>query len=82
MVNVQGAKGTMKEWASEGKLTANVIKAAVFKSAEDVEQRFNEMPMTWNQIWTKMKNTALMKCAKIHGDGRAPTLMVTQNRRE
>lgn len=61
MVNVQGAKGTMKEWASEGKLTANVIKAAVFKSAEDVEQRFNEMPMTWNQIWTKMKNTALMK---------------------
>jgi tape measure domain-containing protein len=30
MVNVQGVEGTMKDWASEGMLTADVIKAALF----------------------------------------------------
>ncbi len=60
MRNVKGAQGSMKEWASEGLLTADVIKAAVFQSATEVEQRFNEMPMTWSQIWTGMKNQAVV----------------------
>lgn len=59
MVNVKGATGTMKEWAAEGLLTADVIKAAMFNSADDVEQRFANMPMTWGQMWTMMKNQAL-----------------------
>lgn len=59
MRNVQGATGTMKDWAAEGKLTADVIKAAVFNSADEVEERFNNMPKTWSQIWTSMKNRAI-----------------------
>ena len=59
MRNVQGATGTMKEWAAEGLLTADVIKAAVFNSADEVEERFNKMPKTWAQIWTSMKNRAI-----------------------
>lgn len=59
MHNVQKAKGTMKDWASEGKLTADVIKAAVFRSADEVEERFARMPMTWGQVWTSMKNRAI-----------------------
>ncbi len=59
MRNVQKANGTMKDWASEGKLTADVIKAAVFNSADEVEERFNKMPKTWGQIWTSMKNRAI-----------------------
>ncbi len=59
MQNVKGATGSMKEWASEGLLTADVIKAAVFKSAGDVEEKFEDMPMTWAQVWTKMQNTAV-----------------------
>ncbi len=59
MRNVQGATGTMKDWASEGKLTADVIKAAVFNSADEVEERFNKMPKTWGQVWTSMKNRAV-----------------------
>lgn len=60
MRNVQGATGTMKEWAAEGLLTADVIKAAVFNSADEVEQKFSEMPMTWGQAMTMIKNQALM----------------------
>jgi tape measure domain-containing protein len=59
MVNVRGATGTMKEWASEGLLTADVIKNAMFSSSEEVEERFAKMPKTWSQIWTGMKNRAV-----------------------
>ena len=59
MRDVQGLEGTMKDWASEGLLTADVIKAAVFRSADEVEERFANMPKTWSQIWTSMKNRAI-----------------------
>lgn len=58
MHNVQGATGSMKEWAAEGLLTADVIKAAVFNSATEVEERFKQMPMTWSQVWTTAQNVA------------------------
>lgn len=59
MRNVQGATGAMKDWSSEGLLTAGVIKAAVFNSADEVEARFQQMPMTWGQVWTQMQNKAI-----------------------
>lgn len=59
MRNVQGATGAMKDWSSEGLLTADVIKTAVFNSADEVEARFQQMPMTWGQVWTQMQNKAI-----------------------
>ena len=59
MRNVQKAKGSMKEWASEGLLTADVIKAALFSSADNIEKRFAEMPLTFAQAWTGFKNAAV-----------------------
>lgn len=59
MRNVQGATGAMKDWSSEGLLTADVIKAAVFNSADEVEARFQQMPMTRGQVWTQMQNKAI-----------------------
>lgn len=56
MRNVQGAKGTMKDWASEGLLTADVIKAALFSSADAINEKFESMPMTWGQVWTQIMN--------------------------
>lgn len=65
MVNVQGAEGTMKDWASEGMLTADVIKAALFSSADEIESRFENMPMTFGQVWTSIKNQALVQFQPI-----------------
>lgn len=59
MRNVQGAEGSMKDWASEGLLTADVIKNALFSSADEIETRFEKMPKTWAQIWTGMQNKAI-----------------------
>ncbi len=67
MRNVQGAEGSMKEWAAEGLLTAEVIKAAMFESADTVEERFNNMPMTWAQVWIGIQNKALAVLNPILG---------------
>ncbi len=57
MRNVEGATGSMKEWAAEGMLTADVIKNAMFYSADEVEARFEQMPMTISQIGTVAYNS-------------------------
>lgn len=60
MINVQGAQGSMKEWASEGLLTADVIKAAMFSAADEINEKFEEIPVTWSEVGNSIKNTALM----------------------
>ena len=59
MTNVQGATGSMKDWASEGMLTADVIKAAMFNASEQVNEQFENMPKTFGQVATSLKNQAL-----------------------
>lgn len=59
MRNVEGATGSMKDWASQGLLTSEVIKNALFNSAEQIESRFNKMPMTWGQVWNTVMNKAI-----------------------
>lgn len=66
MRNVQGATGTMKDWAAEGLLTSDVIKAALFSSADEIETRFAQMPRTWAQNWTMMKNNAIMALQPLY----------------
>lgn len=53
--------GQIRAMAQEGQLSADIVKAAIFASADDINEKFNQMPMTWNQVWTSMKNTAIMK---------------------
>lgn len=52
--------GQIREMASEGELSADVVKAAIFASADEINAKFEEMPMTWGQIWQSMKNTAMI----------------------
>lgn len=56
MTNVVKAKGTMKDWASDGLLTAEVIKASMFRAADETEARFKKIPLTYADIWTTFKN--------------------------
>lgn len=50
----------LKDIASEGIISAEMVKAALFYAAEETNENFESMPMTWNQIWTSFKNDALM----------------------
>lgn len=50
------SKGDLKELSSEGVITSDIIKNAMFSAADQINDRYSKMPMTWSQIWTKMKN--------------------------
>lgn len=51
--------GEMRELASEGAVTAEVVKNAMLGAAEETNAAFEQMPMTWSQVWTSMQNIAL-----------------------
>ena len=58
MINA-GVEGTMKEWSAEGLITADVIKNAMFAVADETEERFRRLPMTWGQVWTTTVNNII-----------------------
>ena len=52
--------GQIRNMASEGKLSSDVVKQAILASADEVDAKFNQMPMTWAQVGQSIKNTAEM----------------------
>lgn len=52
--------GQIRDMAADGEITADIVKAAIFSAADDINAKFDEMPMTWGQIWQSMQNTAVM----------------------
>lgn len=51
--------GQMREMASEGAITADVVKNAMLSVAEETNAAFEQMPLTWSQVWTMAGNVAL-----------------------
>ena len=52
--------GEIRNMAQEGELTASVVKSALLASAEETNQKFNEIPLTWSDVWTQASNMAIM----------------------
>ena len=52
--------GELKNVSSEGMITADVIKNALFNSAEETNAKFAEMPMTFAEVGQSIQNEALM----------------------
>ena len=48
--------GQLKQLGSEGKITADVIKSALFNSAEETQAKFAEMPMTFQEVGQQLSN--------------------------
>lgn len=53
------SKGELKELSSQGVITSDIIKNAMFSAADQINDRFNKMPMTWSQVWSKVKNSTI-----------------------
>lgn len=53
------SQGELKELASEGAITSDVIKNALFNSAGDIEEKFKQLPKTWGDIGTVIKNSSI-----------------------
>lgn len=48
--------GQLKQLGPEGKITADVIKSALFNSADETQAKFNEMPMTFQEVGQQLSN--------------------------
>lgn len=50
----------IKELAADGVITADVIRNSMFYAADEINAKFETMPMTFGQVWQSFQNTALM----------------------
>ena len=52
--------GKIRTLASDGQITADIVKNAMLSATNEINTQFNSMPMTWNQVWTGICNNALV----------------------
>lgn len=52
-------KGELKEMSSDGVITADIIKRAMFAAADETNKRFQQIPMTFGDLATNVKNNAI-----------------------
>jgi tape measure domain-containing protein len=52
-------KGELKEMSSDGVITADIIKNAMFAAANETNAQFEKLPMTFAQVGTVIGNTLL-----------------------
>ena len=52
--------GQIREMAAEGQISSEIVKNALLSAAEETDAKFAQMPMTWGQVFTSVKNQALM----------------------
>lgn len=50
--------GEIRSLASEGQITADIVKAAMFDNADEINEKFKDMPKTWAQVWQSVQNQA------------------------
>ena len=53
------AEGSIKKYASQGLVTAEVVKNALFSVADETNRKFESMPLTWSQVFTMAGTVAL-----------------------
>lgn len=51
--------GKIRDMAAEGKISAGIVKSAMLNATDETNDKFNKMPMTWNQVWNRMKNITI-----------------------
>lgn len=52
--------GKIREMASNGEITASTVKNAMFAAADSINEKFEQMPKTFGDIWTDISNRTLM----------------------
>ena len=50
------ASGSIKQYAEDGMVTAEVVKNAMLASADEINEQFQSMPMTLSQAMTQLQN--------------------------
>ena len=59
------SKGELKELSSDGLITADIMKNAMFNYADEVEEKFSKMPMTFGQKMQQVSNKMMKKIEPV-----------------
>ncbi len=51
--------GKLRKMGEQGRITAAVVKNALYSAAADTNAAFEKLPMTWAQVWTLASNAAI-----------------------
>ena len=58
-------RGALKQLASEGKVTADIIRNAVLNNMDEINAQFATMPKRWGDHFTELTNIALREFAPV-----------------
>lgn len=56
---VYNTTDSLKDMASEGMITSDMVVAAIMNAGDQIEKKFNNTKITFAQAWTQIKNTAM-----------------------
>lgn len=57
--------GTLREMASQGLITADVIKNAMINTADETNKKFNELPQTFSSLASQLSNNLITSFAPV-----------------
>lgn len=55
----------LREMAADGKITADIVKNAMLNIPQETLDAFDDMPMTWSEVWTGVTNRLYMASQPI-----------------
>ena len=58
-------KGALKELSSQGAITSDIIKKAMFGASDEINEKFKEIPMTFADRMQNLKNNGIKKIAPL-----------------
>lgn len=56
---VYNTEESLKELASQGKITSDMVVAAIMNAGDQIDQQFNETAWTFGSVWNRIKSAAV-----------------------
>lgn len=57
--SINGTTESLKDMASEGKITADIVVSAIMNAGDEIDKKFENTKVTFAQAWTMIKNTGM-----------------------
>ena len=56
----KGSRAVLDKMVSDGKISAQMLKNVILNNTDEINSKFEQMPMTWGQVWTKVVNNFMV----------------------
>lgn len=56
--------GELRKMAEEGQLTADAVKNSMLRAGDEIDKKFESLPMTWSDRWQQAKNRVVWGLAE------------------